>query len=146
MQDIVTSQGRVGDGQAAPHIRRFRSATVAVAVGLLASVGTQLATDSPIGFIGIPIAGAMGWILAPCLDGSGSRTVITILWMAFSCAVIGAYVVALLGWTENLGAAFVIGTFGVLFFGIPAIVLLLVPATVWAVITSWLERRAARAG
>ena len=38
-----------------------------------------------------------------------------------------------------------IGIFGVLFFGIPAFVLLLVPATAWAIITSWLERRAARA-
>ena len=114
-------------------------------VGLLAAVGTQLATGSPIGYTGIPIAGALGWILALRLDGIGSRTVIAILWMAFGCAVLGAYGVAMLTPSGTLGSALVIGTFGVLFLGLPAFVVLLVPATAWAVTTSLIERRALRA-
>jgi len=147
MRDIVTSQDGVGDGdeQAVRHLGRLRSAAVALVVGIMAAVGTQLATDSPIGFAGIPIAGSLGWILAPRLGGTGSGTVIAILWMAFACTVLGAYTVALVTRTGDLGTVLVIGTFGVLFFGVPAFVLLVVPATAWALITSWLERRAARA-
>jgi hypothetical protein len=146
MQDMVASHDRVADGDGARHIRRLRSASVVLVVGLLAAVGTQVVADSPIGFIGIPIAGLMGWILAFRLDGSGSRLAIAILSMAFGCAVLGAYGVAILTATDSIGTALVIGTFGVVFFGIPALVLLLVPATAWALITSWLDRRAAGSG
>lgn len=144
MQDAMNAQDRVGDGDGARYIRRLRSASVAMAVGLVAAVGTQLATGSPIGFIGIPIAGVLGWILAPRLAGVDGAPIVA-LWMAFGCSVLGAYGVALLTAVDSIGAALVIGTFGVVFFGIPAFVLLLVPATAWALITSWLERRVALA-
>jgi hypothetical protein len=132
----------LGDTEVLRHVHRLRSANVALAVGVLTALAMQWTSDSPIGFTGIPIAGGLGWILAPRLGGTHPRTMNAILLMALACAVLGAYGTALLTSTGPSLGALAIGTFGVLFFGVPAFVLLLAPATAWAVITSWLVRHA----
>jgi hypothetical protein len=132
----------LGDTEVLRHVHRLRSANVALAVGMVSAVAVQATTDSPIGFIGIPIAGGLGWTLAPRLGGARRQAIAAILLMAVGCAVLGAYSTALLASTEPSLGALAIGTFGVLLFGLPAFLLLVVPATGWAVITSWLVRHA----
>jgi len=120
MQHVMAPHADLGDTEIWRHVRRLRSANVALAVGVVTAVATQVASDSPIGYVGIPIAGAVGWILAPQLGGADARTVAAILRMALACAVLGAYGVALMTSTGLSWGALAIGTFGVLFFGLPA--------------------------
>jgi hypothetical protein len=120
--------------------RRMTSALVAIGVGLVSAIGVSWMTDLPTGFAGIPIAGVLGWGLATRLDGRMSDATAPVLLMALGCAVLGGYGVALVA-TTDLGPALIWGTFGVVVLGLPAFILLLAPATLWAAITSWFIRR-----
>jgi hypothetical protein len=142
MHETIESTQATIDPDRQRWARRMTSASIALGIGLAAAIGVSLTTDLPIGYVGIPIAGALAWGLATRLDGRTSDAIAPVLMMAFGCAVLGAYGVALAA-TGNLGALIIWGTFGVVVLGIPAFILLLAPAALWAVITSWFVRRAA---
>jgi hypothetical protein len=142
MHDTI-SPGQTGiDSDQNRWTHRMTSALIAIGIGLASAIGIAWMTDLPIGYLGVPIAGVLGWGLATRLDGGSSGAVAPVLLMAFGCAVLGAYGVALIS-TSDLGPALVWGTFGVVVLGMPAFILLLAPATLWAVTTSWFVRRAA---
>jgi hypothetical protein len=140
--DLTTVPHDARDVDVERYRRRLVSAAVAAAIGLLAAAGATFLTGWEIGYIGIPIAAVLGWGLALRLNDSGSRAVVAILWMAFGCAVLGAFAVGIVA-TGDLVTGIMLGALGAVFYGIPAFLLLLAPATAWALITSWLERRAA---
>jgi hypothetical protein len=110
---------------------------VAIVVGVMTAAAFTGFTALPLGFVGVPIAGLVGAWLAPRLDLTTGRPVATIIAMAATCTVVGAYAIGLFAGVYSP----VLGTMGLLLFGTPVFVLLLLPAAVWAGGVRFLARR-----
>jgi hypothetical protein len=113
------------------------SCSVALVVGLLSAWAFSAVTTEAISFVGIPVAGIFGTWLGPRIDQTSRIPIKVALAMAAMCTVGGAYAVGL---AAGIYAP-LIGTLGLIYFGIPAFLLLLVPAWVWATLTAMLARR-----
>jgi hypothetical protein len=142
MHTRIASKEQVRAAETERYMRRADSAAIALGVGILAAAVSTMLMGQPIGFAGVPVAGFLGWFLALRIDGGRFAPIKPILGMAFGCAVIGAYVVALIASMDPVWTI-VLGTTGLILLGLPVFILLLVPATAWAVTTSWLLRGAA---
>jgi hypothetical protein len=122
------------------HQLRLVSTTVALGIGLVSAQLAWMTADVNIGFIGVPIAGMLGWILAMRLAPATRRPLQAGAIMALGCTVLGAVGTAL-AWTGDPFAAIAFGALGTIFYGIPAFLLLSVPALAWVTTTSYLIDR-----
>jgi hypothetical protein len=120
-----------------PSASRMLSCSVALVVGLLSAWAFSAVTTEAIAFVGVPVAGLVGAWLGPRVNARSRLPIKVALAMAAMCTVGGAYAVGLLAGIY----APLIGTLGLIYFGIPAFLLLLVPAWVWATLTALLARR-----
>ena len=145
MHGTIAARPTSVDPQRRLWVRRMTSASIALGIGVATADALTLVTDLPVGLVGVPIAGVLGWGLATRLDGRASSRIAPVLLMAFGCVFLGAYGVALAATTDIL-AVLAWGTVGIVFLGGPAFVLLLVPATLWALVTSWFARRPTESG
>ena len=126
---------------------RLVSANVALALGLVSSVGFMTATSSSVAYAGIPIAALIGGWLAPGLRRPTPASWLrAVLLMAAGCTVLGAYGTVLV-WSGDPLGAIGLTIFGVAVYGIPAFALLLIPAIAWAsIITVWFSDAGAATG
>jgi len=122
------------------HRLRLVSTMVALGVGLVSAQLAWMIADVNIGFVGVPIAGMLGWILAMRLAPATRRPLQASATMAFGCTVLGAVGTAL-AWTGDPFAAIAFGALGTILYGIPAFLLLSVPAMTLAAATSYLIDR-----
>jgi hypothetical protein len=113
------------------------SCSVALVVGLLSAWVFSAVTTEAISFVGVPVAGLVGAWLGPRVNARSRVPIKVALAMAATCTVGGAYAVGL---AAGIYAP-LIGTLGLIYLGIPAFLLLLVPASAWATVTALLARR-----
>ena len=130
MHGTIAARPTSVDPQRRLWVRRMTSASIALGIGVATANALTL---------------VLGWGLATRLDGRASSRIAPVLLMAFGCVFLGAYGVALAATTDIL-AVLAWGTVGIVFLGGPAFVLLLVPATLWALVTSWFARRPTESG
>lgn len=116
------------------------SANVALVVGLTVALVTWT-TGANVGFVGVPIAGLLGWCLAPNLRPLAGSNVGATLAMAAGCTLLGSYGAALL-WSGDPFVSIAYAVLGIVVFGIQSFLVLIVPATAWGMATSWLAGRA----
>jgi len=121
---------------------RIKSGFVAFLVAVASGLILWAAGSPEIALIGAPVATGLGWLLAPLLAPTSHAPILAMLWMATGCTVGGAVGVGF-ATTGELGSAFAIGLMGILFVGLPAFLLLSVPALVWTLVTMVVLRRAA---
>ena len=118
-------------------VSRPLSSSVAIVVGFVSALAFDVITSQPWAFVGIRVAAIVGAWLGPRLTIDSRLPIITALAMAGACTVGGAYAI---------GLAFGIyaplfGTVGLIIYGIPVFLLLIVPAGAWAALSTFLARR-----
>ena len=119
------------------HRLRLLSAAVALAVGLISANIAWILTASDMAYVGIPIAGVLGWCLGPGLQPEGHSHVRSTAKMAAGCTVLGAYGTAVALSCDPLMSV-ALSVVGIAVFGIPCFLILNVPSLAWALVTSWL--------
>ena len=119
------------------HRLRLLSAAVALAVGLISANIAWILTASDMAYVGIPIAGVLGWSLGPGLRPGARSFVGSTARMAAGCTVLGAYGTAVALTFDPL-ISVALAAVGILLCGIPCFLILNLPSFAWVLVTSWL--------
>ena len=124
----------------AEHPTAKLSATVALVIGAAATLIFHAVADPTVAWpawVGVPIAAIVGARYATRLERLDQMPVRQAMSMAVWCTVAGAFAVGVV-----TGGSFglFLGVIGLLYLGVPVLLLLLLPAIAWACTTTFLAR------